>query len=136
MTTNYHTYYIIFLISFALRLLISFVYGDHSLQNEWEILVRNLIEHNTLAMINFGDLYVPNLWMPPLYAYFLFSISIFFESLNNTYINTVLITQCLLSSITRLLKWRIRVAREYPLIFGGRRWNSHFLRINKNNGIL
>jgi len=107
MTTNYHTYYIIFLISFASRLLISFVYGDHSLQNEWEILVRNLIEHNTLAMINFGDLYVPNLWMPPLYAYFLFLISIFFESLNNTYINTVLITQCLLSSITIIIFYEI-----------------------------
>ena len=107
MTTNYHTHYIIFLISFALRLLISFVYGDHSLQNEWEILVRNLIEHNTLAMINFGDLYVPNLWMPPLYAYFLFLISIFFESLNNTYINTVLITQCLLSSITIIIFYEI-----------------------------
>ena len=34
------------------------------------------------------------------------------------------------------LKLRIRVAREYPLIFGVPRWNFHFLWINKSNGIL
>ena len=64
--------------SFILRVPFSLIYGDNYLENEWEVLVRNLIEHKTLAILNFGDLYVPNLWMPPLYAYFLFSISLLF----------------------------------------------------------
>ena len=46
------------------------------------------------------------------------------------------ILKCLPSSIIHLLKWRIRVGREYPLIFGDRRWNFRFLRINKSSGIL
>lgn len=107
MKTSYHTLSIIFLLSFILRVPISLVYGDNYLENEWRILVKNLIEHKTLAIINFEDLYVPNLWMPPLYAYFLFSISLLFETLNNNYINTVLIIQCALSSVSVVIFYKI-----------------------------
>ena len=107
MKSGTHTLYIIFLLSFILRVPVSLIYGDNYLENEWEILVRNLIDHKTLAILNFGDLYVPNLWMPPLYAYFLFSISLLFESLNNNYINTVLIVQCALSSVSVVIFYKI-----------------------------
>lgn len=107
MKTSYHTLSIIFLLSFILRIPISLVYGDNYLENEWGILVKNLIEHKTLAILNFEDLYVPNLWMPPLYAYFLFSISLLFETLNNSYINTVLIIQCALSSVSVVIFYKI-----------------------------
>lgn len=101
------TTFLILTLSFVARALVLLIYGDNDLEYEWRILIINLREHNTLAIKNFGDLYLPNLWMPPLYAYFLYAVSIFFESLNNYYINLVLIIQCLLSSVTAVIFYKI-----------------------------
>ena len=97
----------IFLLSFLIRIPIVLIYGDDLLSNEWEKLVRNLRNHNTLAILNFNEFYLPNLWMPPLYAYFLYSISLFFETLNHTYINYVLFTQSILASVTVIIFYKI-----------------------------
>ena len=97
----------IFLLSFLIRIPIVLIYGDDLLSNEWEKLVRNLRNHNTLAILNFNEFYLPNLWMPPLYAYFLYSISLFFETLNYTYINYVLFTQSILASVTVIIFYKI-----------------------------
>ena len=75
---NKETYLLIvfFIFSFFIRIPIIFLYGDTSLENEWYLLVNSLAEHGTLSMKNFGDLFVPNLFMPPLYPYYLY----FFKS--------------------------------------------------------
>lgn len=98
---------IIFTVSLLIRIPIVFIYGDNTLQNEWVLLVTNLRDHKTLAILNFEDFYLPNLWMPPLYAYFLFLISLFFDTLNNIYISFVLIFQCVLASISIVMFYLI-----------------------------
>ena len=98
---NKETYLLIvfFIFSFFIRIPIIFLYGDTSLENEWYLLVNNLAEHGTLSMKNFGDLFVPNLFMPPLYAFYLY----FFSLMNlegQSYIQLILSSQILLSSIS------------------------------------
>ena len=65
------------LVSVAVRVPIVLIFGDVSLENEWGILVKNLINHGTLALKNFDGFLLPNLWMPPLYAYYIYFFFIF-----------------------------------------------------------
>lgn len=104
---NNKTVLIIFFISFLFRLPIIFFYGDNSLQDEWDDLLKNLITYNTLATLRFDNVLVPNLYMPPLYAYFLYLISLFFNDLGVNYIISVLIIQSILASFTIIIFFKI-----------------------------
>ena len=65
---------LIFLVltSVSIRIPIIFIFGDDNLQGEWRQLVNNLIAHGTLSYQKFDDFLLPNLFMPPLYAYYLY----------------------------------------------------------------
>jgi hypothetical protein len=85
---NYHhiknkeTYVIIFLILFStfIRIPIVVMLGDTSIENEWGYLYDNLILHGQLIYEKFDGVLLPNLWMPPLYAYYIYFFSIFSSS--------------------------------------------------------
>ena len=62
----------LFLFSFLIRIPAIFILGDTSLANEWKDIVNNLIEHKQFL---YRDL--PNLFMPPLYAFYLYFFSTF-----------------------------------------------------------
>jgi len=86
-----------FILSFGLILgLISIYYfGDRTLDNEWKIMVYNLEEHNILSSRTINGELIPNIFMPPLYPFFLFSIKkIIFGQ--NIYIPTILCIQLFL----------------------------------------
>ena len=78
------TFTIILLILFSvlIRIPVILFFGDANLENEWRILVNNLVEHGTLALKNFDGLLLPNLWMPPLYAYYIYFFTFFLKSEN------------------------------------------------------
>ena len=98
------TYLLIFLFLFSLLIRIPaiFIFGDTDLENEWRILVNNLTNHGTLSLINFGDFFVPNLFMPPLYAFYLYFFKVFnFD--NELYIQVVLFSQTILSSFSVII---------------------------------
>lgn len=99
-------YFLLLILSFFSRSIISYYYGDTGLENEWRILVSNLYNNNTLSMLQFGDLLVPNLWMPPVYAYFVYIHALIF-GLNENLASCIIITQVILSSLTTLLFHRI-----------------------------
>ena len=69
----------LFLISAIARIPIILLYGDTTLDNEWGILVNNLITHNTLAFDyhdkNLREFLLPSVFMPPLYSYYLYIFS-------------------------------------------------------------
>jgi len=92
----------LFLFSFFIRIPVIFVLGDINLENEWFFLANNLFNHGKLSMINFGDFFVPNLFMPPLYAYYLYFFKIFNLG-NDTYIQLVLFSQIILSSFSVII---------------------------------
>ena len=70
--------FFLFLISVISRIPVIFIFGDTSLEHEWEHLVYNLKEHGKLVWQTFDNGFLlPNLWMPPLYAYYLYFFSFF-----------------------------------------------------------
>jgi len=89
----------LFLFSFLIRIPVIFIFGDIDLENEWKILVNNLVDYGKLSLINFGDFFVPNLSMPPLYAFYLYFFKVFNLS-NELYIQVVLFSQAILSSFS------------------------------------
>ena len=106
----------LFLFSFLIRIPSIFIFGDVSLENEWKFLVNHLTDyrklysilpslidssllHSLLPPLNFGDFFVPNVFMPPLYAYYLYFFKVFNFS-NEIYILVVLFSQSILSSFS------------------------------------
>jgi hypothetical protein len=79
---NKEIYFVLFLILFSIivRLPVVFMFGDTNIENEWGNLYENLIIHGKLIYENFGETLLPNLWMPPLYAYYIYFFSIFSNS--------------------------------------------------------
>jgi len=103
---NKETYLLIFLFlfSFLIRIPSIFILGDSSLENEWEFLVKHLIDHGKLYsifpyLLGFGDFLVPNVFMPPLYAFYLYFFKVFGFT-NEIYILTILFSQSILSSLS------------------------------------
>ena len=63
---------LLILFSIFIRIPTIFVFGDTSLENEWKIMVDNLIEHKKFSLRSFDKFFLPNLFMPPLYAFYLY----------------------------------------------------------------
>ncbi len=102
-------YVLTFLILFSafIRIPVILIYGDLSLENEWKLLVNNLIEHGQLVYEIFDNgILLPNLWMPPLYAYYLYCFS-FIGLEDQNYIRLILLSQVLLASISVAVFYKI-----------------------------
>ena len=98
--------FFLFLFSFLIRVPAIYIFGDTNLENEWGIIVNNLSNHGKFSQVNFGDFFVPNLQMPPLYAFYLF----FFKIFNFTeaiYIKSVLFSQIIISSFSVIIFYLI-----------------------------
>ena len=76
------------------------------MQNEWAQLLNNLYNYNSFSILRFEDLSVPNLWMPPVYGYFIYIQSLIF-GLNENLVISVIISQIILSSITPIIFFKI-----------------------------
>ena len=95
------TLLLILLIIFSLlvRIPIIIIFGDATIENEWESLLYNLVEHKTLSFEQFDSFLLPNLLMPPLYAYYLYIFS-FFNLESQNFVLLILFSQIALASIS------------------------------------
>ena len=75
---EYRFIFFLFSISLFSRVIIAYLYGDRDLENEWMVLVENLYFNNSLSLLKFDDFFLPNLWMPPIYAYFAYLHALIF----------------------------------------------------------
>ena len=100
---NKEIYILIFLIIFSILIRIPavLIFGDTSLENEWKDIVNNLIENGELLYRG-----APNLFMPPLYAFYLYFFSIF-KLEGQNYILLILLSQVLLSSISVAMLYKL-----------------------------
>ncbi len=103
---NKKLYTLLFLFSAISRIIISYYYGDRDLENEWAILVGNLYNNNVLSMLRFGDLFVPNLWMPPIYAYFIY-LHVLLFGMSESLPILVISSQIIISSLTTIVFYKI-----------------------------
>ena len=99
-------FFLFFITAFISRSLSAYYYGDRSLENEWAILVNNLYYFNSYSLLVFDDLFVPNLWMPPIYGYFIYLHSLL-VGFNDYLPISVIITQILISSLTPIFFFKI-----------------------------
>jgi len=96
----------IFILGILSRSITAYFFGDKVLENEWGVLVNNLYTHNSFSLLRFNDLFIPNLWMPPIYGYFVYLHSLIF-GLNEYLVSSVILSQILISSITPLIFYKI-----------------------------
>ena len=109
---NKETIKLILLILFSLliRIPVILIFGDLNLENEWGVLVNNLIINQTLAFDYLDPaldkFLLPNVWMPPLYAYYLYFFS-FFNLEQQQYIQLILFSQIFLSLLSVVVFYKI-----------------------------
>ena len=96
----------IILIGLILRIISIYFYRDIEIVNEWGILVKNLEENNILSVHSVQGVPVPNIFMPPLYPLFLYSIKIFFSNTDN-FLWMIYFIQLLLALISIYLAYKI-----------------------------
>ncbi len=94
------------IITVLFRLPLIEIYGDTSLEYEWTKLVRNLVESKQLVWKTIDGFMLPNLWVPPLYAYFIYFFT-FFGLEGENLILYVILTQIFLSSVAVVFFFKI-----------------------------
>ena len=63
--------------SFILRIATIFFFADTYIENEWGVLVKNLQIYKSYSIYIIDGQVIPSVYMPPVYAYFLYLIKIF-----------------------------------------------------------
>ena len=93
-------------LSFIIRLISTFFFHDSHIDNEWGILLNNLVKYKTYSFYFYEDTLLPSALMPPLYAYFLYFIKILtFEKINFLY--TLMFFQIIFSTISVYIFYKI-----------------------------
>ena len=83
-------------ISFFSRAIAIYFFGDTNLDYEWGFIISNLETSNIFAFRTVDGVVVPNIFMPPLYPFFLYIIKIITND-NNYFVQIVLFLQVLFS---------------------------------------
>ena len=97
---------LLFFISVLVRIPVILIYGDTTIENEWNPLLDNLVNHGTLALKEFDGYLLPNLLMPPLYAYYLYLFT-FLKLEAHNLIFLILFSQIILSSVSVIIFFKI-----------------------------
>ena len=96
-----------------------YFFSDSKLVNEWPILLNNLETNKMLSVRSVDGVPVPNIFMPPLYPFFLYLIKI---PINDTeiFLNTVFSIQLIISIISIFLCYKIflEIFSEKISLFG------------------
>ena len=99
------------IISFIIRLIAAYFLGDDSFESastEWSVLVYSLIENKSYSIYQFGDLFVPSVYMPPGYPILLYLIKI--ASLDKiNFLNLVMLFQIILGTYSVYIFYKINL---------------------------
>ena len=107
------TYFLPLLIvlSFFSRLIGVYFFRDANFYainvNEWYILLHNLIHHNSYSVYGFDNQFIPSVFMPPIYPFFLYFIKLitFLEGINLLY--AIFFVQIILSTYSVYLFYQL-----------------------------
>ena len=97
----------IILLSFILRIVFVFFVRDSAIENEWGILLNNLIEHKSYSFYTFDSQLLPSAYMPPMYAFFLYIIKIISNFEQNHFIYLIIFIQILRSTFSVYIFFQI-----------------------------
>ena len=109
----------ILFLSFFIRLVVAYFFADQKIENEWGQLVHNLSLTGVLGMnvvldeftaipklAETGEVVLPSVFMPPLYAYFIFFLKIISQDQVNL-VYLVIFAQIILSIVTIYFFYKI-----------------------------
>ena len=68
---------VVLIFSLISKIIFSVMYGDQKMDHEWGIIVNNYFENDVFGFLINGVV-TPNLYMPPLYAFFLIFLKFIF----------------------------------------------------------
>tara|TARA_B100000029_G_scaffold512920_2_gene610908 strand:- start:1598 stop:2824 length:1227 start_codon:yes stop_codon:yes gene_type:complete len=88
---------VLILFSFFVRLISTQFLSDTYIENEWQVLLENLINYKTYSFYKFGDQLVPSAYMPPMYVFFLYIIKIVTSFEQAKLLNTIIFIQIIMS---------------------------------------
>ena len=94
-----YIFYLIILLAIGSRLIAIQIYGDTRLDNEWGVILNNLVSNGVFGFREIKGQIFPNLFMPPLYPLFLYLVQ-FINPFENYFVEVVLYVQLLLSAIS------------------------------------
>ena len=102
---------VLIIVSFITRLIAAYFFGDDSFESastEWSVLVYSLIENKSYSIYQFGDLFVPSVYMPPGYPIVLYLIKIAsFDKIN--FLNLVMLFQTILGTYSVYIFYKINL---------------------------
>jgi 4-amino-4-deoxy-L-arabinose transferase-like glycosyltransferase len=98
--------FFLILSSFIIRLIAVLIYGDVKIDNEWNVLLDHLYNHNMYAYHKFENELIPTSYMPPMYPFLLLFFKIIsFEKVN--ILNIIFSFQVILSVISVYIFYKI-----------------------------
>ena len=89
-----------------LKFIVAIIYGDNSYEMEWGIIVNNLLNDFSFSYHEIEGQKVPTAYMPPLYAYIIYCVSILGFSEFIT-VKIILFLQCLFSGLSIIFFYKI-----------------------------
>ena len=102
---NFITALIVF--SFLSRIITVYFFRDFHFDNEWDILLNNLINYKSFSIYNFNGELMPTSYMPPIYPFFLYLIKIIIPFEESYLLYSIFFIQIILSSYTVYLFYEV-----------------------------
>ena len=116
---NKKKFFLLILFLSIIKFGIAYIYGDSNYEMEWGVIVKNLLNDYSFSYHEIDGQKIPTAYMPPLYAYVIYSIS-FFGFSEFTTVKTILFLQCFFSGISLIFFYKILLKyfnEKYSIIF-------------------
>ena len=104
--SNYFNLWTLIILTFVIRVVAAYYFGDAGLEQEWLVLFKNLYNHGVLSLRSFDGNLIPSVFMPPLYVFFIFFLKIISPE-NVELVKAVLIAQIILSTIAIFIFYKL-----------------------------
>tara|TARA_Y100000590_G_C15694123_1_gene1004506 strand:- start:355 stop:1581 length:1227 start_codon:yes stop_codon:yes gene_type:complete len=105
--TEYNFVLALIVLSFLSRLITVYFVRDFHFDNEWDILLNNLINYKSFSFYNFNGELIPSSYMPPLYPFFLYLINILTSFKEQNLLYSIFFIQILFSTYSVYLFYEI-----------------------------
>ena len=96
-------------VSFLVRLTAVFFARDFQIDNEWKVLLDNLVNNNSYSYYIFDNKLIPSALLPPLYPFFLYFIKTLTSLEGLNLINLIIFIQIILSTYSVYLFFQINL---------------------------
>ena len=95
--------------SFLLRIVTVYFTKDTTIDNEWSILVDNLIKYKSYSYYIFDRQLIPSVYMPPLYPIFIYLVKITFPLNDFHFTYLIIFIQIILSTYSVYLFYKLNM---------------------------